>query len=114
MNVTLAGVGSSLPARSRALTINVCGPWVNALSEAVVFGENAVKAAPSSCQANTRFWTEVKLSVPVKDTVRRVAEMIAPFAGLAITVCGGVLSTMTPREMLAEFPARSVAETANV
>src|SRR5262249_40515642 len=55
VNDRVAGVGSSLSARSRALTSNVWGPSESPVRVAVVAEPNAVKAPPSMRQANVRF-----------------------------------------------------------
>src|SRR2546422_8768047 len=54
LKVRAAGVGSSLPARSRAFTSKVCAPSGRPDSAAVVALLNAVQAPPSSLQPYAR------------------------------------------------------------
>src|SRR3989449_11669374 len=54
LKVRAAGVGSSLPARSRAFTSKVCAPSGRPESAAVVALLNAVQAPPSSRQPDAR------------------------------------------------------------
>src|SRR3989442_11950249 len=66
VKVRLASVGSSLPARSRALSSKVWAPSLKPLSFAVVEEEHAVNAPPSSRHANRRSLGGVRLSAPGK------------------------------------------------
>src|SRR5712692_7563557 len=83
VNVRDAGVGSSLPARSRALTSNVCDPAASPVSVAVVAKLNEVNAPLSTRHANTRFAAGVRLSVPVKMKLAVVAA-VSPLGPLVI------------------------------
>src|SRR3989442_12746050 len=69
---------------------------------------NADHAPPSRRHANSRPEGGVRLSVPVNVNIALVT-CAAPPGPPAIWVSGGVLSTMTTRVVMAEFPARSVA-----
>ena len=62
-----------MPARSRALTSNVCDPGASPVSVAVVAELNEVNALPSTRHANTRLVVDVRLSVPVKVKMAVVA-----------------------------------------
>ena len=108
LKVRAAGVGSSLPARSRAFTSKVCAPSVRPESAAVVASLNAVHAPPSSRQPNARPPAGVRLSMPVNEKVA-MATAISPLGPLVIVVSGGVLSMMTTRVAVRGLPARSVA-----
>src|SRR3989454_11180709 len=108
LKVRAAGVGSSLPARSRAFTSKVCAPSVRAESAAVVASLSALHALPSSRQPNARPPAGVRLSMPVNEKVA-MATAIAPLGPLVIVVSGGVLSMMTTRVAVRGLPARSVA-----
>src|SRR5438034_7712854 len=108
VKVRVAGVRSSFPARSSAFTSNVCDPSVSPVNVAVVAAEKAVKAPPSRRHANWRLPTEVRLSEPLKVKVA-VATLISPLGPPVMNVSGGVLSTITTRVAVAEFPAASVA-----
>src|SRR2546427_4192680 len=108
LKVRAAGVGSSLPARSRAFTSKVCAPSVRPESAAVVASLNAVHAPPSSRQPNARPPAGVRLSMPVNEKVA-MATAISPLGPLVIVGSGGVLSMMTTRVARRGLPARSVA-----
>src|SRR5256712_614643 len=113
-NVRLAGVGSSLPARSRAFTSKVCDVSLSPPTVAVVAAENALHGPPSSRQAKSRSAVGVRLSEPVNVNVALAME-ITPVGPPVIIVSGGVLSTMTDRVRGAlSLPARSVAVTRSV
>src|SRR5262245_22521323 len=68
-----AGVGSSLPARSRLFTSKTCGPSVKPVNVAVLAVENAVNGQLSRGTAKTRSGADVKASVPVKAKVAVVS-----------------------------------------
>src|SRR3989441_12648390 len=74
---------------------------------------NADQAPPSRRHANSRPEGGVRLSVPVNVNIALVT-CAAPPGPPAIWVSGGVLSTMTTRVVIAEFPARSVAAAPSV
>src|SRR3989442_13480779 len=74
---------------------------------------NADHAPPSRRHANSRPEGGVRLSVPVNVNIALVT-CAAPPGPPAIWVSGGVLSTMTTRVVMAEFPARSVAAAPSV
>src|SRR3989454_1239544 len=74
---------------------------------------NADQAPPSRRHANSRPEGGVRLSVPVNVNIALVI-CAAPPGPPAIWVSGGVLSTMTTRVVMAEFPARSVAAAPSV
>src|SRR2546425_10439428 len=74
---------------------------------------NADQAPPSRRHANSRPEGGVRLSVPVNVNIALVT-CAAPPGPPAIWVSGGVLSTMTTRVVMAEFPARSVAAAPSV
>src|SRR2546422_470378 len=108
VKVRLAGVRSSLPARSSALTSKVCGPSARPLKLAVVTSVNGVNAPPSRRQANRMLPTGVRLSAPVKLKVA-VGTLISPLGPPVMNVSGGELSTITTRVAEAVFPAWSLA-----
>src|SRR4026209_1919791 len=91
-----AGVWSSLPARSRALTAKPCAPGVNPDSVAVGDPVNPPKGPPSRRHANTSPLAGERLSAPPKVNVALVAAIVS-FGPPVICVSGGVLSTMTVR-----------------
>src|ERR1700730_12459732 len=108
-----AGVGSSLPARSRAFTSKVCGPGARPATRAVAAAPNDVKAPPSTRHAKARPVARVRLSVPPNEKVTLVSAT-GPSGAPVITVSGGVLSTMTVRVPDATFWPWSVAATVSV
>ena len=109
-NVSEAGVGSSLPARSRAFTWIVCEPGAGGASVAVVADENADHAPSSSRQANSSSPDGVRLSAPPKPKRRPSVVRSGP----VMNVPGGVLSTVITRLRLVTLPARSVARATTV
>ena len=88
VHVAVAGEASTLPAASRARTLNVCEPTAR------FAGENgdvqAAQAAPSSEQSNAVTPT---LSVPAKVSVASVAVVVADGADTML-VSGAVVSVV--------------------
>jgi hypothetical protein len=101
VNVRVAGVGSSLPARSAALTAKVCTPSVRCGSAALVCAEDGLQAPPSRRQANTRLPAGVRLSSPANVMITAASSGSPP----VMRVSGGVLSTTTARVAERVFPA---------
>ena len=112
-NTRRAGVGSSLPARSRAFTSKVWEPAPRPGTLAVPPGPKGVKAPPSTRHANTRAVAGVRLSLPPNENIALVP-VTGPSGRPVITVSGGVLSTMTVRAAEAVFWAWSVAAAVRV
>src|SRR5262249_54260947 len=109
VNVRRAGVGSSLPARSRAFTSNACEPSPSSPSVTLVVEANELQVPPSSRQANSRSACAVIASLPVNVNVV-CAAAISPSGPLAMIGSGGVLSAMIERPTTVDsLPAASVA-----
>src|SRR3989338_648360 len=112
-NSLKAGVVSSLPARSRALTSKVCDSSDSPVNVTVVFEEKADHAPPFKRQEKSRLPAGVRLSVPTNVKVA-VVSPISPRGPLVIWVSGAVKSTVKLVEAELEFPARSKIVTVTV
>src|SRR5262249_31139433 len=108
-----AGVGSSLPAWSRALTSKRWLPGASPEGVALVAEEKADRGPLASRHANRRLDAGVRLSDPPNTKVTDVALVVGPGPSL-IVVSGGALSTMTVRVTARLLPARSVAKASSV
>ncbi len=105
VHVREAGDGSSLPATSRALTVNVCGPRPRPV---YVFGEPHATWAPSSEQMNDPDSLEMN-----PDCAEVVATV--PLGPPVKLVSGAALSTVHCHvEMDDLLPLRSTARTSKV
>ena len=104
VNARRAGVGSSLPARSRAFTSKVWAPGASPVGLAVLLAPNAPNAPPSTRQAKASPVAGVRLSAPPNANVALVP-VTGPSGPPVIEVSGGVLSTMTVRVAEATFCA---------
>src|SRR3989338_2666213 len=104
----LAGVGSSLPARSRAFTSKVWAPSARFVMVAVVALAKADQAPPSRRQAKTRLAGGVRVSVPAKLNAASPTR-ISPLGPSVMAVSGGVWSTISVRAAKAPLPAWSWA-----
>ncbi len=93
LKTALAGVGSSLPARSRAFTSKAWETCASPVRVAVVADENSVKAPPSRRHAKTRLAGGVWSSLPV-NVIVAVVSLITAAGALVMRVNGGVLSAV--------------------
>jgi hypothetical protein len=108
VNEREAGVASTLPATSVALTSNV---WPPSVSVAAVNGEVQLVHAPVS----TRHWKVEPVSLEA-NWKPGVAELVSPDGPEEIVVCGAVTSTVNERDagVGSTLPARSMPRTSKV